>query len=71
MRISREAIRILAETQGQIPKNFIEALREIKQRDEVIKARLLENEAVLSAKDALIRERDAQILEKDAILSEH
>jgi hypothetical protein len=31
--ISREAIQMLAETKGQIPNTFIEALRDIKQKD--------------------------------------
>jgi hypothetical protein len=35
---------MLAETKGQIPKNYIEALKDIKQRD----ARLIEKDAVIS-----------------------
>lgn len=36
MKISKEAILLLAENKGRIPNNFLEALRYIKQRDAAI-----------------------------------
>ena len=70
LQIHREAIQILAETKGQIPQSFNEALREIKQRD----AKLLENEAKLVEKDAVIKQRNEKLLavvkERDALLRE-
>ena len=60
LRLSREALQILAETKGQFANNFFEAFRDIKLRDDK-----------LHEKDAIIRDKEAILLEKDAKLLEN
>lgn len=80
MKISREAILLIAENKGRIPNNFLEALRYIKQRDEAIEDReaiihennikLLELEEIIKQRDELIRLRDEMIRERDLVLAQ-
>ena len=67
LRFSREAIQMLAETKGQIPNSYVQALKDIKQRNAIIS----EKDAVISEKDAVIIQNKAIISEKDAIISQY
>ena len=61
LKISKEAIKLLADSKGQIPANFMEALKEITQS----KATILEKDAKLDKQDAIIRDKDAAIRERN------
>ena len=58
LKISKEAIKLLADSRGQIPVNFMEAFRDITQS----KATILDKDAIIRDKDAAIRERNEKLL---------
>ena len=63
LKISEQAIKILAENKAQIPVNFMEALRIIRDKDAKVDAIIRDRDAKV---DAIIRDRDAKVLKLDA-----